>query len=303
MDKDHLLQKWLSDELNDEETKAFNALEEAHFYTTIIEDAAQFKASHFSSMPNFEVFKERIVTDKVPVKTLQWLKPMFRIASVLVVGLGIYFAFFYNQLIEVQTMVVEKTKIALPDASQIVLNSLSEVRYNEADWKDNRVIELKGEAFFDVAKGAKFDVVTTTGTVSVLGTEFNVKQRGAIFEVACFEGTVRVVSGKNTVILKVGDNFKSINGEVVTGKHSYEMPQWVNNNMSEFERIPVSEVFAELERQYGITVIAENIDTEQQFTGGFVNDNIENALRAISEPLGLDYNIINPNKVRFSMSE
>tara|TARA_R110000868_G_scaffold68720_5_gene203264 strand:- start:3268 stop:4176 length:909 start_codon:yes stop_codon:yes gene_type:complete len=302
MDKNHLLQKWLSDELNEEEKKAFHTLDDAPFYTSILEDASQFKAAHFSKMPDFDAFKARIEKDETPVITLQWMKPMLRIASVLIVGMGLYFMFFFNQLTKVDTLVAQKTTIELPDASQVVLNSLSEVRYNEKKWSTNREIELKGEAFFDVAKGAKFDVVTTTGTVSVLGTEFNVKQRGTIFEVSCFEGTVRVVSGKNIQILRAGDNFKSTNGEIISGKHTHEIPKWINN-MSEFQRIPVSEVFAELERQYGITILAENINSDQLFTGAFVHDDLENALNAIAEPLGLNYEIIKPNKVRLSISE
>tara|TARA_R110002050_G_scaffold16719_1_gene50523 strand:- start:177846 stop:178754 length:909 start_codon:yes stop_codon:yes gene_type:complete len=302
MDKNHLLQKWLSDELNEEEKKAFHTLDDAPFYTSILEDASQFKAAHFSKMPDFDAFKSRMEKDETPVITLHWMKPMLRIASVLIVGMGLYFMFFFNQLTKVDTLVAQKTTIELPDASRVVLNALSEIRYNEKKWNTNREIELKGEAFFDVAKGAKFDVVTTTGTVSVLGTEFNVKQRGTIFEVTCYEGTVRVVSGNNTEILNVGDHFKSMNGEVIADKHTNAMPKWINN-MSDFKRIPVSEVFAELERQYGITIVAEQINSDQLFTGAFAHDNLENALNAISEPLGLNYEIIKPNKVRLTMSE
>ncbi|NJB71351.1 ferric-dicitrate binding protein FerR (iron transport regulator) [Saonia flava] len=302
MDKNKLIEKWLSGELTEEESKAFSTLEEAPFYTNIIEDASQFKASHFSSMPDFDVFKERITSEKTSVKTIDWFKPMMRIASVLIIGIGIYSIFFLNKMVEVETLVAEKTTIELPDESQVVLNALSEVRYNKKDWKTNREIELKGEAFFDVAKGAKFDVVTETGTVSVLGTEFNIKHRGDIFEVSCYEGTVRVVTSKNTQILQAGDNYKSINGEMLTGKQTNEMPKWINN-MSEFQRTPVSEVFAELERQYGVIIETEKINTDQLFTGGFAHDNLQSALKAISEPLGMEYKIIKPNKVRLSMGE
>jgi transmembrane sensor len=302
MDKNKLIEKWLSDELTEEESNAFSTLDEAPFYTKIIEDASVFKASNFSEMPNFETFKTRVEVDKIPIKKLDWFKPMLKIASVLVILFGIYYSFFYNNLTHIETSVAQKTTIELPDTSRVVLNALSELKYNAKEWNEKREIELHGEAFFDVAKGSKFDVVTPSGTVSVLGTEFNVKQRGVIFEVTCYEGVVRVVTANRTEVLKVGDKFLAINGEIKTGKHNIPSPQWIDN-MSQFERIPVYEVLAELERQYGVQVESLNINTDQLFTGGFIHNNLENALVAISEPLGLKYKILKEGKIRLLLSE
>ncbi|CAM4082189.1 FecR family protein [Zobellia nedashkovskayae] len=302
MNKKSLIEKWLSDDLTEEERIAFEALEDTPFHKDIVANASKFKASGFSEMPNFKSFKKRIKAPEVPVKKLQWLNPMLKIASVLMLGLGVYYFLFMNVMTEVHTMVAEKTTIELPDSSRVVLNALSEVSYNEKNWEDKREIKLQGEAFFDVAKGAKFDVVTSKGTVTVMGTEFNVKQRGDFFEVACFEGTVRVVTDNKTEILKVGDNLKWYKGVLVTGQHTQKEPQWTKNS-SAFQRIPVSEVLAELERQYDIKITLESVDVNQLFTGAFVHDNLENALMAISEPLSLEYEVIKPNTVRLSTSE
>ncbi|MFW2377651.1 FecR family protein [Cellulophaga baltica 4] len=302
MDKNKLIQKWLADELTEEENNVFATLDEAPFYTKIIEDATVFKASNFSKMPDFETFKARIEEDKTPVKKLQWFTPMLKIASAVVILFGVYYSFFYTTLTDIETSVAQKTTIELPDSSRVVLNASSEVKYNANEWDDKREIELNGEAFFDVAKGSKFDVITPSGTVSVLGTEFNVKQRAGIFEVTCYEGTVRVVTETGTEILKVGDKFLEINKTIKTSKHTVPSPQWVDN-MSQFERIPVYEVLAELERQYAIQISAQDIDTEQLFTGGFVHNNLEDALMAIAEPLGLTYEILKQNKVRLLISE
>lgn len=302
MNEKSLIEKWLSDDLTEEERIAFEALEDTPFHKDIVANASKFKASGFSEMPNFESFKKRIEAPEVPIKKLQWLNPMLKIASVLMLGLGVYYFLFMNVMTEVHTMVAEKTTIELPDSSRVLLNALSEVSYNEKNWEEKREIKLQGEAFFDVAKGAKFDVVTSKGTVTVMGTEFNVKQRGDFFEVSCFEGTVRVVTDNKTEILKVGDNLKWYKGVLVTGQHTQKAPQWTKNS-SAFQRIPVSEVLAELERQYDIKITLEGVDVNQLFTGAFVHDNLENALMAISEPLSLEYEVIKPNTVRLSTSE
>ena len=65
MDTDKLIQKWLSDELTDQERNAFDTLEDATLYKDIIADAAHFKADAFSGMPDFETFKQRIPTSDV----------------------------------------------------------------------------------------------------------------------------------------------------------------------------------------------------------------------------------------------
>lgn len=302
MAQNHLIQKWLSNELTPEERKEFHDLEDASFLESIIEDASAFKASEFSKVDSFEVFKKNLEKTETPIKKLDWFRPVLKIAAVIAVIFGIYYIFPSDNLIIEQTIAAEKTTIELPDASQIVLNAGSKVEYNKKDWNNNRSITLEGEAFFDVAKGAKFDVVTTKGTVTVLGTEFNVKQRGDIFEVACFEGTVRVTMENRTEILHVGDHIKFNGKEISTGTHVEESPNWTRN-MSQFSRIPLSEVIAELERQYDIKVIVEDIDKNQLFTGGFIQNDLESALIGITEPLSLKYEIIKPDTVRLSTDE
>ncbi|MFS4468770.1 FecR family protein [Maribacter sp. 2210JD10-5] len=302
MDNDNLVQKWLSDELTQEENKSFNTMEDASFYKDIVSDAKHFKASQFSTMPDFDTFKEHRMNSHTPVIKLKWLKPMMRIASILVISLGIYYFTIFEKPTTAKTLLAEKTTIELPDASRVVLNADSEVSYDKDDWANNRTITLKGEAFFDVAKGAKFDVLTEKGTVTVLGTEFNVKQRGDFFQVACYEGTVRVTMGDNTEILHAGDNLSSFNSLINTGKHVVESPQWTNN-MSQFTRVPVSEVLSELERQYNITITAKTINKNELFTGGFTHDDMNSALLAVCEPLGLTFEIINKGDVRLSTGE
>ncbi len=290
MDQEKLIEKWLNNDLSETERKAFDALEDASFFKDIIADASHFKASHFSGMADFDTFKKRTMQPDQKVRKIDWFKPMMRVASVVVAVLGLYYLFTSNSLTEVQTQVAEKTSISLPDASQVTINAQSEVAFNEKKWATKREINLKGEAFFDVAKGARFDVVTESGTVSVLGTEFNVKQRGSFFEVACFEGTVQVATKEGTVILHVGDNVTLMNGSLTKGTNTFDEPQWTQNK-SYFQRTPVSEVFAELERQYGVTVGQENVNTDQLFTGGFDHNNLSQAIKAIGEPLNLAYQI------------
>lgn len=297
MNKDELIKKWLADELSPEESSAFEALEDASFLKDIITDAAAFKASHFSKPEDYQRFKDRLRDRDSRSKKVIWIRPLLRIASVFLIGFALYYFLWPNNLTEINTQFGEQLVVALPDESSVRVNAHSEIVFNEKKWASNRQVRLEGEAFFDVVKGGRFQVVTPEGEITVLGTEFNVKQRGSFFEVKCYEGRVQVSSGDHMVILEVGDNFRSANGEISTGKNSFDTPQWTRN-ISTFQRIAVSEVFAELERQYSVEILLEEINTDQLFTGGFVHDNLEKALKSITEPLNLDYVIINTNKVR-----
>lgn len=302
MDKDYLIKKWLADELSPEESKVFEKLDDTPFFKDVVDSASVFKASQFSKVEDYQKLKERLSGSETKVKKLNWIRPLMRIASVFVIGFALYYLFFNEKLTKIETQVGEKVSITLPDASSVTVNALSEMAYNEKRWNQKREIKLIGEAFFDVAKGAKFDVVTPKGTVSVLGTEFNVRQRGSFFEVRCFEGTVKVNAEGHEEILKQGDSFRILKGIVTLGENMYNVPQWTKN-VSDFQRVAVSQVFEELERQYGVTIILENMNKEQLFTGGFVHDSLENALRSITEPLDLEYTMLPTNKVRVKPSE
>ena len=67
--------------------------------------------------------------------------------------------------------------LQLADGSRVWLNALSTMRFPEQFGGDERLLELRGEAYFEVAKDAKhpFIVRLPNGTsVRVLGTSFNV---------------------------------------------------------------------------------------------------------------------------------
>lgn len=302
MDQDYLIQKWLAGELTPEEEKAFEAIGDAPFLRKIAGDATMFRASQFSKAKKYNDFKKVLDAHKTPVRKLNWVRPLMRIASILVVGFALYYFFIYDNLTRVETQIGEMITIDLPDESSVSVNALSEIAYNEKSWNRDRKIKLEGEAFFDVAKGKQFVVSTSAGEVTVLGTEFNVKQRGNIFEVKCFEGIVRVNIEDHEAVLNQGDNIRWYDGAFEQGKNSYSIPQWTKN-VSDFKRVAVAQVFDELERQYGVTVTMENVDGKRLFTGGFVHDNLENALKSITIPLDLDYVILQTDKVRVKPRE
>ena len=296
MEKDDLIEKWLKDELSEAEMETFKQLDDYKLNIAIIENAKYFKASEISTVEDFEAFKKKYFAEKISKKKMNWLNPLLKIAAILVIAFGIYFMFFSNNTVQVKTLAGEKNTIELPDHSLVSLNAFSEIEFNKNEWDDKRTVHLDGEAYFKVTKGKIFDVITTDGTITVVGTQFNVKQRDHYFEVKCFEGKVKVFSNGIERLLEMGDMYQILDEKFVESKTVSASPSWIDNK-SIFEAIPFKEVLAELERQYNIEITFKNINANRLFTGGFVHNNLENALIAITKPMNLTYELSSSNLV------
>jgi ferric-dicitrate binding protein FerR (iron transport regulator) len=286
MNREALILKWLNNDLNDQEFEAFKALEDYDELVKLNTNLQHFKAENYDTSKELETVLSSIKATSAPKNN--WLKPLMRVAAVLAICCSVYF---YTTTLDttVTTQLAQKTTVALPDASTVSLNAESLLAYNKTDWKKERDVNLQGEAFFKVAKGSSFNVKTTSGTVTVYGTQFNVKQRDNYFEVICYEGLVGVTYNTTETKLKPGDSFMVIDGKIVAKEKEFRSaPSWLNNE-SDFKSIPFKQVVAEFERQYKVKVTLMNIDATQLFTGAFTHNNIDVALKSITLPLQVTY--------------
>ena len=289
--QNNYLAKWLNDELTDAELAEFKKSEAYETYQKIKESASQLESPEFDVDKAWESIEQYKTKEETKVFILSPFKKFLRVAAVIAVLLAGSF-FYLNTLNEsFTTDYAENKSITLPDASEVILNAESELAFSEKKWDKNRNVDLKGEAYFKVAKGKKFTVKTTQGLVTVLGTQFNVETRKNYFEVTCFEGLVSVtINGKETK-LPAGNSILTIDGNTTMMKATVNgVPSWLSKESS-FKSIPLHYVMDELERQYNIEVVTEGIDTAQLFTGTFSNDNLELALKSISVPLQIKFNL------------
>ncbi|HEX2935071.1 MAG TPA: FecR family protein, partial [Bacteroidales bacterium] len=112
-----------------------------------------------------------------------------------------------------------KSKIILPDGTEVWLNAGSKLTYNMGYGQKTREVSLAGEGYFKVAKQKvkPFIVHTVKANIKALGTEFNVKAYPDedFIETILVEGSVVVnqvnndkknanADEKETVILKPG---------------------------------------------------------------------------------------------------
>ena len=294
MKKEDSIKKWLDNDLNNNELEAFKKLEDYDSLVKLSDSLMQFKADEYDSNKEFDAVLQKINTKKSTKNN--WVKPLLRIAAILVISIGVYY-FMLNTDTTINAVIAEKTAVELPDLSEVKLNAESTLTFNKKSWNKIREVELNGEAYFKVAKGSKFSVVTRDGVVTVLGTQFNVKQRDNYFEVVCFEGSVGVEYKETTVKLKPGYSFLIIDGiQYVKDIDTRTEPSWINSE-SYFNSLPFKQVLYELERQYGISIETNNIDLTQLFTGTFKHDDLELALKSVTLPLNLKYQLKNDTTI------
>ncbi len=97
--------------------------------------------------------------------------------------------------------------INLPDQSEVILNKYSKLIYrNNIANSSERNVEVEGEAFFHVKHNdTPFKVHVKDAIVEVMGTQFDVDERGHDLYVSVVSGKVKVTFGKQEVELTKGE--------------------------------------------------------------------------------------------------
>ncbi|WP_264537824.1 FecR family protein [Flavobacterium sp. N1736] len=296
MKKNRLLAKWLNNDLSADELAAFEASPDFEKYQKIKQYTDHLEVADLDENAMLSnILKQKKATPKVVPLYKKWV---FQAAAILVLALGITFAMQYF-VHETQTADFGKrTNFSLPDNSEVVLNSGSEISYKKWNWDNNRTLELKGEAYFRVAKGKRFEVHTNLGKVTVLGTQFNVKARKNRFDVICYEGRVKVNYANTQILLTHGQGVSFENGKQVKVEVHTSKPEWIDNQIS-FYKENIRTILDEVERQYNIKIELNTKDTISLFTGKLPAKDLNVALQIISTTYHLEAKKVSDNKIIF----
>jgi transmembrane sensor len=247
---------------------------------------------------NMEAKLETPKPSQAKIVRFRWAKIAAAASIVLLIGAGV-FARLYTVNIEVPSG--EFANHALPDGSTVYLNAESSVSYHPYWWSVNRLVELSGEAFFEVKKGSKFSVDSDLGTVAVLGTSFNIYHRDGDYRVFCLTGKVSVSDKKTSgVILLPGEGtILQPNEPIALEKMIVDEESalaWKNKKFV-YHTTPLSKVIADLERHYNIKINSTVLDSEEaEYTGLFNRSvSIHEALEIICFSLDLEFEKKNEN--------
>lgn len=205
------------------------------------------------------------------------------------------------EVIKKQVPIGQKATIYLSDGTSVMLNAGSSITYPEKFSENAREVKLEGEAFFKVAKDQKrpFTVISRNLTTTALGTSFNIKaySSGDIIEVALATGKVEIRNNLNEtdpVVLIPGEllNIDINSGEVRKENFVTKEKLGWTENLLYFKNAEASEVFATLERWYGVTFkFKGEIKESWKYSGEFKNKSLETVLNGISYVKQFDFTL------------
>lgn len=152
----------------------------------------------------------------------------------------------------------DQVSVVLPDGSRVWLNAKSALRYPATFQEKARVVELSGEAYFDVRPepGKPFQVRTAKVMVTVLGTTFNLKAYAGeeTITAGVYQGRVQVSDSARQTALSAGEQL------VITSDGSWHAAGGAElaaaagwkDKLFVFRRTPLPDIISELSRWYTV---------------------------------------------------
>lgn len=237
----------------------------------------------------------------------QWLMGGSAVAACLAVALWIGNQWLQQAPVQQQmytTAVGETRTVALPDGSEVKLNTNSELIVSFS--RDERRTQLlRGEAYFDVARQTSrpFTVAAGAANIRVLGTQFNVERNPENTRVSVTGGIVavseaRADSGLKPESVKLTRNQKvSVSNSGLSNvarTSADEALDWTHGQLV-FDETPLSEALEELNRYLKVPAAASAAVSDQPVSGTFELTDPETTLSAIVAALDLEQDQSDPN--------
>jgi transmembrane sensor len=183
-------------------------------------------------------------------------------------------------------------KDTLSDGSVVTLNKHSEIYYPQKFKGNKRAITLKGEAFFEVTanKNKPFIVTVNDVTVTVVGTSFNIKNKGGKTEIIVETGIVKVTHHNKTIDLHPKE--KTIVSETDTALQQLKVGDRLYNHYRTqsfvCDNTPLWQLVEVLKEAYGADiVIARNELRSLPLTSTFNEETLDRVLEIVAGSLDL----------------
>ncbi|TAJ12868.1 FecR family protein [Marinilabiliaceae bacterium JC017] len=197
----------------------------------------------------------------------------------------------------------ERTKLLLPDGTEVFVNADTRVRIPSNFSPTHRMLWIEGEAHFDVMKDPEhvFLVETPSIDLEILGTSFNLNcypeketvETTLESGIVRFAGTERVtIDGR---ILKPGHtavyNKDSKTLEVDEIRDNELATGWTDGVLK-FRDVTLGELVKKLERRYDVTIVVKDQALLlEKYTGKIRNETIQEVMNnfALATPFNVQY--------------
>ncbi len=221
-------------------------------------------------------------------------KYIMAVAAMLVVIFSVY-QFSSNTSVENINLLADNEMLSetLSDGSEITLNENSILSYTKGFTEDERRVNLKGEAFFDIERNEEKPFIIELPHdqyVKVLGTSFNIKavDNDSLTTVYVSTGIVEFGHEQSKIILVAGEtgviNNKTLAVYKVTNKYSEIKERYWQNQILNFEGDNLKEVVNLMNEIFEAQTVIECESTQNlAISSRFKHKSLEYILKVIAE--------------------
>ncbi|MDR1201073.1 MAG: DUF4974 domain-containing protein [Tannerellaceae bacterium] len=211
------------------------------------------------------------------------------------------------RIVEISTNPGIVSNFNLPDGSKVWLNTNSSLTYTDNFATGERLVELKGEGYFEVVKDVAKPFVVNVGSfysIEVLGTSFNVLAypEDEVVETTLTNGSVMIKAAAkdgNRITCQLKPNEKAeyqkdskqletkqVNADVATG--------WINGEII-FKQESMSNVLNKLSRHYNVEFdVKDQKIMEAVITARFKDEQLSQVMEYLKAASGIKYIIHKP---------
>jgi hypothetical protein len=161
-------------------------------------------------------------------------------------------------------------QIVLPDGSKVWLNAESSLRYPAHFAAGDRVVELTGEAYFEVAKDRlhPFKISINNMQVQVLGTHFNIMgyKDEEVTKTTLLEGSVKIIKGSAQQKIVPGQQAIVNDNIKIATVNVEEAVEWKNGNFN-FSHEGLETIMRKISRWYDVDISYRGKTTKAVFVG------------------------------------
>jgi len=296
-----MIEQWLA--INDNQEQYYEWLDE-------------WENKNLQFIPNTDAALKKIMYNYLPIHEVQ-PKPetkffFLRLLRSRMLAASVFFLLmlttgylFRNTILykTISTQFGEVQSVLLPDGSQVVLNANTTIRYARFGFnKNTRILHLSGEAEFNVVhtKNHQQFIVKTDKQldVTVLGTQFSVYARQGNATVVLQNGKVELhytdQQSPKKLVMVPGDKFVAKGAtkpQITKVQNPSKLTAWKNHEFL-FESTSLAEIGEIIQDNFGFASTFKQPDMAgKTISGSFHAEKLEELLSALSELLGIKYQI------------
>jgi len=193
----------------------------------------------------------------------------------------------------------QKVTLTLPDKSHVWVNSGSTLTYGSRFNKKERIIQLDGEAYFEVAKNKKapFIVQSHGFSVEALGTAFDVKAYPNENQISMVLIYGKVEVGDELNKINLSPNQKVIYNRVTKSLQKSDVTDglifadWRFNKLT-FNSETFDNIASVLERNYNVKFVFQSQSLKKyRYSGSIGNTSLESLLQIFAMTSPISYHM------------